>query len=62
MLKLAYGSILLSMSQCTGFLTLCSFVSFVVNPYFSAFCINAPTSFFNSPKEESWIYIMCPAP
>src|ERR1700704_4199515 len=30
--------------------------------YFSAFVINAPTSFFSSPKEESWIYIMCPAP
>jgi hypothetical protein len=30
--------------------------------YFSAFAINADTSFFNSPNDESWMYIMCPAP
>ena len=30
--------------------------------YFRAFVINAPISFFNSPRDESWIYIMCPAP
>jgi hypothetical protein len=30
--------------------------------YFNAFAINVDTSFFNSASEESWIYIMCPAP
>src|SRR5581483_10596679 len=30
--------------------------------YFSALAINAETSFFNSASDESWIYIMCPAP
>jgi len=61
--------LLLSLQCCTltyvlyesGFLfvnlrVLCGF------SYFSALVINAPTSFFSSPKEESWMYIMCPAP